>query len=130
MFRIVKNQTLKDYQHEIEMLKYELAGKSQIIKTLREDNERSFDTINSLNEKLEKFESSTNEVVTKISTDLTQVTPIVRYNPEIVEKLIELGYVNDATAQDKFAIQLALITVAQEALTQLVESFSEELEEV
>ena len=66
-------------------------------------------------------------VVISIKDDLTTISPTIRYDPVIVPKLIELGYINDAAVEknDAFAIQIALISIVHEGLGQIMESFTE-----
>jgi len=65
-----------------------------------------------------------NSVEIRIDDTITTGTPIVRYKQTVIDKLVEEGYLREGNT-DQFAIQLALITISQEILTQLVESFTE-----
>lgn len=70
--------------------------------------------------------SNENSVTLIIDDNLDKVTPIVRYKETAKEKLIELGYITDAALiKDNFAIQLGLMTIANEAVAQIIESFEE-----
>jgi flagellar motility protein MotE (MotC chaperone) len=72
-------------------------------------------------------ETDENSVTLKVSNDLTKVVPIVRYNPSTVEKFIELGYLSDDQERNTFAAQLALLTIVQEAVSQILENFTDEV---
>jgi len=69
-----------------------------------------------------------NSVTLRVSDDLTKVVPIVRFKPSTFDKFAELGYLKDEQEGNTFAAQLALLTVVQEALGQILESFTEEVD--
>lgn len=75
-----------------------------------------------------------NSVKLLVSNDLIHVTPIIRYNPVIIEKLIELKYLDDTIDYrkdgGKMAVQLALLTIAKDATMQILDSFSEDFVEL
>lgn len=73
--------------------------------------------------------SEHNEVTLRMSDDLLTMTPIVRWKPHLGEKLYEIGYLRDTDGESPMAIQLALMSVGYEALTQLVESFEQPVKE-
>lgn len=79
---------------------------------------------------LQKAYSSADEnsVTLRVSDDLTKVVPIVRFKPSTFDKFAELGYLKDEQEGNTFAAQLALLTVVQEALGQILESFTEEVD--
>lgn len=134
MIRIIKNSTLRkiteisvDMEKHIHNLTEELkeldVNKTQEIYTLEEE-------VKALKKQLGAYEQEENSVTLSIDDTLTKVTPIVRYKAELLEKLIELGYVQDDIKHDKFAIQLGVLTVANEALNQIMEAFSEPMEDI
>lgn len=73
--------------------------------------------------------STGGSVTLKVSKDLESVQPVVKYNPDIFEKLVELQYLDDTHQNNKFAIQLALMQVSFEALTQIIEAFEADVGE-
>nr|MDA3807835.1 hypothetical protein [Thiomicrorhabdus sp.] len=88
--------------------------------------------ISDLEEKLQKFtEVHDNETSVKIILDdtLEKATPIIKYNANITDKLIESGYLSHNDA-DKFAVQIALLTITEEVVGQLVSSFTAEPAEI
>lgn len=110
------------------------------IESLRKDNETLMVERNKLREEYQKCMESPlesplpdvlsegAETVFKISPNITNISPTIRYHPEIFEKLVELGYLNDTHTDNKFAIQLALLTITHEALGQIIEAFTESVD--
>lgn len=93
------------------------------------------DTIYTLREQLQKHEetfSDQNSVTLQVNDDLTSVTPYVRVKEEVFEKMVELHYLNDAVNPETkaMAMQLALLTIANESLDQIIESFTSPVEKV
>lgn len=104
--------------------------------SVKDDNLQAMaDEIVVLRRELEKTQKivapvdTENSVTLKISNDMEQVTPIVRYRNDAFERLFQEGMVDDTQADNPFATQLALLTVASEALNQLLESFEAPLED-
>lgn len=64
-----------------------------------------------------------------ISDDLETVTPVTRVRTETVNKLVEKKYLPYNKRDDEFAINLAVMLVAYEALEQIVFSFEEALKD-
>lgn len=106
------------------------------IESLRKDNVTLMVERDRLREEYQKFMESPPpdvlsegaETVFKISSNITNISPTIRYHPEIFEKLVELGYLNDTHTDNKFAIQLALLTITHEALGQIIEAFAESVD--
>lgn len=91
------------------------------------------DTIYTLEERLRKHEeafSDQNSVTLQVNDDLTSVTPYVRVKEEVFEKMVELHYLNDAVNPEtkSMAMQLALLTIANESLDQIIEAFTSPIE--
>ncbi len=101
--------------------------KSLEVANLKKVLEEKENKIKELEDKLADTNSDTNSVLIKISDDLTSIVPIVRYNPEILEKLLEMGYIRETgdAKHDGFAIQIALIDIAKDGLIQIIDAFSE-----
>lgn len=72
--------------------------------------------------------SDTNFVKMTISDDLEKVTPTIKVKSTMFELLVQEGYLSDTQEGNSFAMQLAMISIAHEALTQLLESFTEAVE--
>lgn len=62
-----------------------------------------------------------------ISDDLETVTPVTRVRPETITKLVEKKYLPYNKQDDDFAINLAAMLVAYEALEQIIYTFEESL---
>ena len=48
----------------------------------------------------------------------------------MIDKLIELGHISEAQREDKYAIQIALAIISEEALSQMIDMFTPDPEEV
>jgi hypothetical protein len=62
---------------------------------------------------------------TEDSRDKARVR-MINLNKDKIEKLVELQYLSYSQIDDKFAIQLALIMMAEDTLNQIINAFSEE----
>jgi hypothetical protein len=103
-----------------------LLGQFNDLKAKSEEQQNEIDRLNELT----IIDNSTGGSVTlKVAKDLESVQPIVKYNPDMFEKLVELQYLDDTHQNNKFAIQLALMQVSFEALTQIIESFESSIDE-
>lgn len=155
MIRIVKKSTLDKFNREHEAIHKSLSLFQQENSTLTDEVE----TLKSREEKLRKqlseslslqadaeaecqrqreradyleklsVESESNEIILRISDDLESMTPVIRWKAGIGDKLYELGYLRDVDNASNMAIQLALMSIGFEALTQLVEAFEQPLVE-
>jgi predicted RNase H-like nuclease (RuvC/YqgF family) len=83
--------------------------------------------INRLKETMARM-TEKNSVGVNLTFDqsLTSVTPIITYNEEATEALFEMGVIKDGA--DISAVQIGLLLVAHEALTQIVDAFSEDIQ--
>jgi len=139
---MIKIITSRSYQHLIDMYDsavstnvelYQKADEQTVrYKQLSEENENLKKERDSLKEQVEQLQktfasSNENSVTLQISDDLTKVSPIVRFKPSTFDKFAELGYLKDEQEGNTFAAQLALLTVVQEALTQILDSFTDEV---
>ena len=86
--------------------------------------------IKTLQEATEKVTDEKNSVSLIIHEDLTKITPIIRYREDVIDKLIELGHISEAQREDKYAIQIALAIISEEALSQMIDMFTATPEEV
>lgn len=80
---------------------------------------------------LQVTNTNNNSVTITISDDFDTATPTVKFKPEIHEKMMQHGLIRETGSdkQDAFAIQLALIDMAKDALIQLVNEFSEAIDD-
>lgn len=100
------------------------------IESLQKQNESLQKQIKTLQEAAEKVTDEKNSVSLIIHEDLTKITPIIRYREDVIDKLIELGHISEAQREDKYAIQIALAIISEEALSQMIELFTPDPEEV
>ena len=82
-------------------------------------------------DKKEDLYSSQNTITLTVADDLTQVVPTVRVKPDVFEKMVELGYLDDTvnTENKAFMMQTALLVIANEALEQIVEAMTQKVED-
>ena len=108
----------------------------KLIKQSKYDNLKR--SINDAKQKVEELSTNLQKITKQASNasihldfdeTFEHVTPIIAFNKENVEKLVELRYLQYSQIEDKFAIQLALVMMAEEVLQQIVDSFSEEKED-
>jgi hypothetical protein len=103
-------------------------------------NDELAKSLDEVNNKLESLTKELNDIQTAnqrensvtISFDdtLTKASPILRYKPDIVDKMIELKMINEQDATQKHSVELALMTMGEEVLKQILDSFAEPFEEV
>lgn len=129
MFKIVKTKDYKALLEKVEALNVLHDNAVISVEKIKQGYDKVVEERDELKARLDKIEADTTEVTMKFSDDAAQVTPVVKYNPDVVEKLIELGYLNDATAKDKFAVQITMMTIAADAIDQILESFTEDVKE-
>lgn len=131
-FQTKKDKKIIKQQEELAALTKEVEYRTRIniedevtIKTFYEENLKLKKEI----EELKKLSviSDKNSVTLEISDDILSVKPVIKYSPDVFEKLFELGYLDDSKNNPQ-AIQLALLMVANEALSQILEAFSENIE--
>ena len=145
MFKIVKKSDFEHLQSKIISIGQKLSGYEEDLheanNKIEEYQKLNHDldlTIAELKNQIETFNKSdeshqlianVNSVELVIADDLTKVTPIVKFRRDVFEKMVELGYLSDKDEGSDIAIQLALMTIAHEALDQIIESFSQPVEE-
>ena len=78
----------------------------------------------------EEIYSSENSVTLKITDDLTQVVPTIKVKPDVFEKMVELGYLDDSVNSEtkSVSMQAALLVIANEAMEQIIESMSNSID--
>ena len=89
--------------------------------------------IEALNEYIERKETvygSSNVVKLAISDDLTHVIPHITVKSQMFEKMVQMGMLDDTVTPDTkpTAMQLALMSIALEALETLSKQFSNRVE--
>ena len=111
----------------IDELETELAKiEKQTLKTV--DNEKLLKIeCNRLN-KLLAESNGKNSVTIIISDDLSTITPIIRHRADVFETIFQNGYLNDSQ-NSKEATELAMLTIANDGLTQLLSEFVEPFKE-
>lgn len=144
MFKLMKKSDLKHLQEKISDIgikltrcQKELDAAYEEIKNSDTVNEELRDTIRKLEDSIavmqkaqeEAVVSDTNSVELAIANDLTTVTPTIKFRRDVFEKMVELGYLSDKDEGNAMAIQIALMTVSFEALQQIIEAFSEPVED-
>lgn len=110
----------KKLNMKMEELQDHLSKSQRDVQDIKEENDRLMELTSN---------SDKNEVVLRISEDLTLITPVVRWRgDETSEKLIELGMLKDSN-NTKMATQVALMAVALEGLEQIIEEFQPSIQE-
>lgn len=127
MFSFGKRKKLEKTVEEYINLTEELIASNE-----KKDSEiqRLRDTILSMEVEIENFKKETsskehNYVKLVVSDDLQTITPFVGYRGDCFEKLFQEGMLTDAQEGSTHAIQLALMMIASEGLSQLLEEFEE-----
>lgn len=144
MFKFMKKSDLDHLQGQIEEIgsklsacQNELDSAYAEIEKTEKVNEDLRETIESMESSLEEMQhiqdesihADSNVVELEIANDLTTVTPTVRFRRDVFEKMVELGYLSDKDQNNDMAIQVALMTITHEALQQIIDSFSEPVED-
>lgn len=117
--QIKEARELADKERHQALEQLEIA-QEKLDELLKENNELSDEV-----DKLNNLFNNASEVSVKldIDKDLQKVTPTIKFNEQIFDKLVELGYLNDSQKGHTFSIQLALILIANEALEQIIETY-------
>ena len=69
----------------------------------------------------------TNSVTIKMNEDLTEGTPIIRWDKEKTHDALRQGNYINSSMEDQFTTQLGLMLVAREILEQIISSYEESL---
>lgn len=116
-YSLIRTQDLANMQEMARLDKELHQTNDELIKTLKE-------TIAALSEK------ATNTTVCITFDESYQVvTPYITYNKDQLERLVERKVLQYSQIEDKFAVELAHIMLAEDALHQIVDSYTEELKE-
>lgn len=99
---------------------------------LLEDREKEIETLRS---KLNAYENGISEAEAEqtsatfyVSDDIQEVKPVTRVSPNIINKLVELGYLSSNKRNDEFSLNLAVMVLVSEALEQIVFSFEQDID--
>lgn len=129
----IKRKTYEDLMETLEAQSLQITNlKNDYMNQVSEhvkDGEELQKQIDHLSAELDKnidmfTKSDSNEVTLRIADDMTTITPIVRWKDNTPEKLIEIGALNDSQ-NSKTSTQVALMAIAHEALTDIMDSFLE-----
>lgn len=66
-----------------------------------------------------------NYVKLVFSNDLQKITPFIGFRPDCFESLFQEGFLKDGQEDNPHAIQLALMSMANDGLAQILEAFEE-----
>ena len=120
MFKLVKKNTLTAIQQELD------EAEQQLEQLMKENRDLS-DEVKKLHELFNN--AGENSVRLDISNDVKTVVPTIKFDQDIFDKLVELGYLDDSKKNHTFAMQLALIVIAHEALTQIIETYQSPIDQ-
>lgn len=112
---LATHEKLEDRDAEIARLQQQVEDLENKLSDTVEDYEARLKTTNV---------SDQNEVKLLISDDLLEVTPVIRYKDSAFDVLVQKQYISDGHDN---SLQLGLMIVAHEALTQIVEAFAEDI---
>lgn len=116
---------LKISYNEVENLRAELIK-------IQEQAEEAFRDRDALSEKVSELENrvsqsaldpNKNTVTIQISDDFQTITPVVKYKKESAESMVHLGMISDSEYESEFPVQIALMNIAHEGLSQILEAF-------
>lgn len=137
---VTKKKYDKLYENYMDMVdKYDetlinLKRTTEEVMNRRQGDEWNQGVIDGLEAELETLKSTYadhNTITLTVRDDLTQVTPSVKVKPEVFDKMVELGYMDDhVTSETKsHLMQTAMLVIGAEALEQIVESMSQPINE-
>lgn len=146
MFRIVKSSTLRKQEEYITTLTSEkskevqkafevataLNESTEVLEQLTQEHKALADAYDELKAELDEIKKANereNSVTIHFDDEFIKASPIVKYKPEVVQALEEQDVIPFGQ-RDKYAVELAIITLASDALNQLVDAFSEPFAEV
>jgi thymidylate synthase len=121
-------ESLSTAYHELKQLYQELTDAHQDAIDVAKASEEK---VKEVEDKLAEAEASENQVRLSVNDELTVITPFTSVKPDMWETFVEAGMVSDTTVGEgrKFAMQLALMTVAYDGLAQILEQFAPEPKE-
>ena len=130
-----------DSLHEIlDEANRDIVENKDALKKERENSEHLFNHSKVLEQRIHDYQveldhkeeiySSENSVTLRITDDLTQVVPTIKVKPDVFEKMVELGYLDDSVNSEtkSVSMQAALLVIANEAMEQIIESMSNSID--
>lgn len=141
MFKLMKKSDLDSLNQKMDCIRNKLSESQQElhssylqVEETEKHNEELKEQVRKLEEQIEESAraqliADSNIVELQIANDLTSVVPVVRFRQDVFEKMVELGYLSDKDSGNDMAIQVALMTISHEALQQIIDSFSEPVED-
>jgi hypothetical protein len=118
MFKIVKKETYKKLAED----------NLTLSKNLEEVNEKLDELYKTL-EAIQQANERENSVTITFDDTLQKATPILKYKPDITDKMVEMNIITSANT-DKYSVELALLTMTEEVVSQILDSFGETFKEV
>lgn len=127
MFKVIKKDT---YEKLLNLVNNTVPALELQVEVAEQECARAADEIRELKKQIETLSSKSDDNYVKIqfSDDLFKVVPIIGYREDAFEALFQEGLLNDGD-NNQHAIQLALLTMASDALQQLLQAFEEPLVE-
>lgn len=143
MFKILSKKRINSLESDLNKVQTSLTDyqtkldeATQMLMESRKENDSLREKVETLEKEIEEkataeVEDDTNSVTIQVSDDLEKITPIVRYNPDVVDVMVELGFLSEgvlALSNERavaYAIQVALINIAYDGLHQIIDSFEE-----
>lgn len=127
MFKVIKKDT---YEKLLNLVNNTVPALELQVEVAEQECSRAADEIRELKKQIETLSSKSDDNYVKIqfSNDLFKVIPIIGYREDVFESLFQEGLLDDGD-NNQHAIQLALLTMASDALQQLLQAFEEPLVE-
>jgi predicted nuclease with TOPRIM domain len=113
--------------------------KKETYNKLIEENENLVKQLEEVSEKLNEIDKTLtsiqeanereNSVTITFDDSLQKATPVLKYKPNITDKMVEMNIITSANT-DKYSVELALLTMTEEVVSQILDSFGETFKEV
>lgn len=121
----VKNRDakIKEYEEELNRVREQWSSSYE---DLKERYDELLEAYNKLTDSHRKDENEKTQVILYIdNNDVSKINPVTRINPNVVDTLVEEGYLNSAHYEDHFAQHLALILLASEAMDYIITEYEQ-----
>lgn len=127
MFKVIKKETYEALQ---QLVNETVPALERQVEVAEQECIRAAEEIGELKRQLDTLSSNSSENYVKISfsNDLFRVVPVIGHRDDAFEALFQEGLLKDGD-NNPHAIQLALLTLASDALVQLLQAFEEPLSE-
>lgn len=126
---LVKKSTFNEVKQELEDARNTVNHLEAFLEEASNENERLQEKIKQYEEGVANAEANQTSASFFISDDMSDVKPVTRVSPNIVNKLVEAGYLSSNKTNDEFSLNLAIMLVVSEAVEQIVFSFEQDVEE-